>query len=78
LKTFQATFEVEAAIEWMRGMAQLRLPEELIEDTEERIITTRYFPLGVVGAIVPWNYPILLAAAKMSVLSYPFLAQNNC
>jgi len=26
----------------------------------------QYTPLGVVGAIVPWNFPILLAAGKIA------------
>jgi acyl-CoA reductase-like NAD-dependent aldehyde dehydrogenase len=32
----------------------LSLPEEKFED-DEKIVTTRYTPLGVVGAICPWN-----------------------
>ncbi len=31
-------------------------------------------PLGVVGAIVPWNYPLLMAAWKVA----PALAAGNC
>jgi acyl-CoA reductase-like NAD-dependent aldehyde dehydrogenase len=31
----------------------LDLPEERVED-DEKILTTRYTPLGVVGAICPW------------------------
>lgn len=34
--------------------ASLNVPEEVIEDAE-KTVTTRYTPLGVVGAICPWN-----------------------
>lgn len=43
---------------------QLRIPEEIIED-DHRIITTRYVPVGVVAAICPWNFPIVLAMGKI-------------
>ena len=32
---------------------QLSIPEERVED-DEKVLTTRYTPLGVVGAICPW------------------------
>jgi acyl-CoA reductase-like NAD-dependent aldehyde dehydrogenase len=56
-------------------MAQLELVDEVIEDTDERTITTRCISLGVVGAIVPWNFPSLLATAKMCV--YIHVESNN-
>ena len=31
-------------------------------------------PLGVVGQIIPWNFPLLMAAWKMA----PALAAGNC
>ncbi|KAJ5241713.1 uncharacterized protein N7469_000040 [Penicillium citrinum] len=43
---------------------QLRIPEERIED-DHRIITPRYVPVGVVAAICPWNFPIILAMGKI-------------
>jgi acyl-CoA reductase-like NAD-dependent aldehyde dehydrogenase len=54
----------------MREIAKLELLDEVIEDTDERTITIRYIPLGVVGAIVSWNFPSLLTVIKMyTVLS---------
>lgn len=50
----------------MRGMAGIPLPEEIIEDNESRRIITRHTPLGVVAALVPWNFPLLLAAGKIA------------
>ncbi|KAI9656225.1 MAG: hypothetical protein M1821_004888 [Bathelium mastoideum] len=42
----------------------LNLPEERFED-DERVAITRYTPLGVVGAICPWNFPITLSVGKL-------------
>jgi acyl-CoA reductase-like NAD-dependent aldehyde dehydrogenase len=47
-------------------MAELPLLEDVIEDDETRTVITRYVPLGVVGAIVPWNFPLLLATGKIA------------
>jgi acyl-CoA reductase-like NAD-dependent aldehyde dehydrogenase len=47
-------------------MAGIELPEEIIEESTSRTIITRYTPLGVVGAIVPWNFPLLLATGKIA------------
>ncbi|KAM5341496.1 hypothetical protein ACJ41O_014527 [Fusarium nematophilum] len=62
----QADGETEAAIGWIRGMAGIGLPEDVIEDNETRTVVTRYTPIGVVGAIVPWNFPLLLATGKIA------------
>lgn len=52
---------------------KLKILEEKFED-DEKVITTRYVPLGVVAAICPWNYPILLAIGKI----IPALLTGNC
>jgi acyl-CoA reductase-like NAD-dependent aldehyde dehydrogenase len=46
-------------------IAKLDIPEEVIEDTADRKVITRYTPLGSVVAIVPWNFPIQLAMGKI-------------
>lgn len=43
---------------------QLRIPEERIEDGS-RIIITRHVPVGVVAAICPWNFPLVLSVGKI-------------
>ncbi|PYH49821.1 aldehyde dehydrogenase family protein [Aspergillus saccharolyticus JOP 1030-1] len=61
----QAQIEVEMAITWTRQIPTLHLPTTIIEDTPERQIVQRYVPIGVCAAIVPWNFPVLLAVGKI-------------
>ncbi|KAH7117407.1 aldehyde dehydrogenase domain-containing protein [Dactylonectria macrodidyma] len=62
----QADVETDATIAWIRGLAHIELPEDVIEDDDKRTVITRYVPIGVVGAIIPWNFPFLLAASKIT------------
>ena len=59
-------WEVLGSVAWLRAVASQRLPDEVVEETDERRVVTRYTPVGVVGAIVPWNFPILLAIWKIA------------
>ncbi|KAJ5911864.1 uncharacterized protein N7473_001167 [Penicillium subrubescens] len=63
---FQATLETNNAINWIRGMASLPLIEDVIEDDETRTVITRHVPPSVIGAIVPWNFPLMLATGKIA------------
>jgi acyl-CoA reductase-like NAD-dependent aldehyde dehydrogenase len=45
--------EVNMIPSFFKHFLALHLPEERFED-EEKVFTTRYTPLGVVGAICPW------------------------
>lgn len=57
--------ELDLSVQWMRTIAKMELPEErVVEGDKETIV--RYTPLGVTVGIVPWNYPILLAAGKIA------------
>lgn len=51
---------------WCQATASLTLPETVVEDTAERRGVTRHVPIGVVGAIAPWNFPIILACFKLA------------
>ncbi|MEU9336536.1 aldehyde dehydrogenase family protein [Streptomyces sp. NPDC048290] len=61
-----AEWEVLGSAAWFKEIATQSLPEETLLDTEERRVVTRATPVGVVGAIVPWNFPILLAVWKIA------------
>ncbi|KAF2219480.1 aldehyde dehydrogenase domain-containing protein [Elsinoe ampelina] len=59
-----AAFEVRGIPLWFHHHDKLDLPTETVED-DEKVITTRYKPLGVVGAICPWNFPLILSMGKV-------------
>lgn len=46
-------------------LADIELKDEIIEETDEELTVTRYKPLGVAVGIVPWNFPIHIACAKI-------------
>lgn len=56
--------EVGGAAYFLRYYAGLEIPVEMIEDSEARRIELHRRPLGVVAAIVPWNFPVLTAVNK--------------
>jgi len=68
-----AEWEILGSVHWLRKIAEQALPEETVEETPDRRVITRFTPLGVVGAIVPWNFPVLLAVWKIA----PALATGN-
>jgi len=60
-----ANFEVGGTVAWTRATASLSLPEETIQDDERGKIVLRRKPVGVVGSITPWNWPMIIAAWHM-------------
>ena len=54
--------EAFGASAFFRYFASLDLPVHVIEDSPEKKVELRRRPLGVVGAIVPWNFPLILMA----------------
>ncbi|HEX9284698.1 MAG TPA: aldehyde dehydrogenase family protein [Nitrospirales bacterium] len=65
--------EVSLAADWLRAVARQEPAIEVVADTPERLIETRHVPIGVVCALVPWNFPLLLAAFKIA----PALVTGN-
>ncbi|KQO57328.1 aldehyde dehydrogenase family protein [Sphingomonas sp. Leaf257] len=57
--------EVMGAGLWLKGAATLDLPVTVNEDSADRYSETRRVPIGVVGAIAPWNFPMVLAMFKV-------------
>jgi acyl-CoA reductase-like NAD-dependent aldehyde dehydrogenase len=62
----QATREILGAAVWLSHTASLEIPVEVLQDTDQGRIEVRPRPLGVVAAITPWNYPVLLAVWKIA------------
>jgi len=56
-----ANFEVAGAVGWTRATASLNLSEETIQSDNTARIVMRRKPVGVVGSITPWNWPLLIA-----------------
>lgn len=68
--------DIPLAIDHFRYFAGcVRAQEGSISQIDEDTVAYHYHePLGVVGQIVPWNFPILMAAWKLA----PALAAGNC
>lgn len=61
-----AIAEIDYSIAWLRDIAKQRLPDVLLEDSPHHQVRQSYAPLGVVGLIVPWNFPVCLALWKIA------------
>ncbi|CED60661.1 Aldehyde dehydrogenase B (Wide specificity) [Moritella viscosa] len=68
--------DIPLAVDHFRYFAGcLRAQEGTIGDIDENTVSYHFHePLGVVGQIIPWNFPILMAAWKLA----PALAAGNC
>jgi delta 1-pyrroline-5-carboxylate dehydrogenase len=62
-----AAMEVGAVGAWFDHHVSLSIPEERLED-DEKVMTTRYMPLGVVGAICPWNVCFPFSVMSLDIL----------
>ncbi len=62
----KATEELIGAAVWFSYTAGLEIPVEVVQDDEKLRVEVRRRPLGVVGAITPWNFPVLLAVWKLA------------
>lgn len=63
---FLAQAEIDNGVDWLKGQAAIPFKDEVIEETDERLLITRYSALGVAVAIVPWNFPVHLACGKIA------------
>ncbi|KQX19656.1 aldehyde dehydrogenase [Sphingomonas sp. Root50] len=68
-----AEWEIGGSIIWCREIAHQELAPHIAEESSGRRVETRRVPLGVVGAITPWNFPVLLAIWKIA----PALVAGN-
>ncbi|WP_375402982.1 aldehyde dehydrogenase family protein [uncultured Sphingomonas sp.] len=66
-------WEIGGSTIWCREIATQELAVHMAEDSGTRTVETRRVPLGVVGAITPWNFPVLLAIWKIA----PALVAGN-
>lgn len=67
--------DIPLAIDHFRYFAGVIRAQEGISEIDADTVAYHYHePLGVVGQIIPWNFPILMAAWKLA----PALAAGNC
>jgi acyl-CoA reductase-like NAD-dependent aldehyde dehydrogenase len=55
-------FELHGAEAWTRHTATLKLDAQLLHEDASGRVELHRKPLGVVGSITPWNFPLLIAA----------------
>lgn len=69
------TLDIPGAIKTVRYYAEAldKVYGEVGPQTQDRISFAVHEPLGVIGCIVPWNFPLLMAAWKIA----PALAMGN-
>ena len=68
--------DIPLAIDHFRYFASaIRAQEGGISELDHDTVAYHYYePLGVVGQIIPWNFPLLMATWKLA----PALASGNC
>lgn len=60
-KGLGSEFEVGGCAAWAGYTATLSLPVKVLEDSSKSRIEMHRTPIGVVGSITPWNWPLLIA-----------------
>ncbi|WP_417821680.1 aldehyde dehydrogenase family protein [Terasakiella sp.] len=54
-------FEIGGAKAWTQVTAALQVLPKVLQDTEEGKVVLHRKPIGVVGSITPWNWPVMIA-----------------
>lgn len=68
-----ARFEVGACAAWLRAAAATPIEAETVVDDGETRAEINYKPIGVVGAIGPWNWPMMITVWQIA----PALRMGN-
>jgi acyl-CoA reductase-like NAD-dependent aldehyde dehydrogenase len=68
-----ARFEVGACAAWLRAAAGTELTAETVVDDGTTHAEIHYRPIGVVGAIGPWNWPMMITVWQIA----PALRMGN-
>ena len=68
-----ARFEVGACVAWLRATAAIELPGGTVLDDAGIHAELHYRPVGVVGAIGPWNWPMMITVWQVA----PALRMGN-
>jgi acyl-CoA reductase-like NAD-dependent aldehyde dehydrogenase len=68
-----ARFEAAGCAAWVRTAASTPLPVQVLVDEPAGHAELHYRPIGVVGAITPWNWPMIIACWQIT----PALRMGN-
>lgn len=63
---YRSEDEIKRAAAAMEALCELELKPELLKHDAVERVELHYRPLGVIGAITPWNVPIFLACTKIA------------
>jgi len=69
----QAMFEIMGSVMTLRAFAAMRPEANILRDEGGNRVIEHRTPLGVVAAITPWNFPVILAMNKLG----PALVTGN-
>lgn len=61
----EAQGEVDITAAFFRHAAKMSLDPKTIEDSKARRVELHRRPLGVIAAIIPWNFPLMIMAFKV-------------
>ncbi len=70
----QAAYEIVVSTLVLRAFAEMRAPENVLREGNGQTVIEHRTPLGVVGSITPWNFPVILLMNKLG----PCLVTGNC
>jgi phenylacetaldehyde dehydrogenase len=73
LNGLNARFEVGSCVAWLRATATTVLEPETVVDDGDTHAEVHYRPIGVVGAIGPWNWPMMITVWQIA----PALRMGN-
>ena len=68
-----ARFEVGACAAWLRANAAFELDPEVVVEDGETHAELHYRPVGVLGAVGPWNWPMMISVWQFA----PALKMGN-
>ena len=61
-----AGYEVAGAVAMIRAFIAMDLPVKILRENDSERIVQQHAPLGVVAAITPWNFPLILLMIKVA------------
>jgi acyl-CoA reductase-like NAD-dependent aldehyde dehydrogenase len=74
LKGMGSEFELGGCAGWMGFAAQQQLPVKVLQDDDAARVEQHHVPIGVIGSITPWNWPLMIAIWHIA----PALRTGNC